>query len=541
MALKTPKKTIIAALTKRPPVVVVLGHVDHGKTTLLDYIRKANVAKGEAGGITQSIGAYQITHTRTDADSNTDRSGHTARTDTKKNGDSSREALPADRQVGMTDGRKITFIDTPGHQAFFNMRQRGAQVADLAILVVAVDDGVQPQTKESFKIITDAKIPFVVAINKVDKDGVSIDKVKNELTAAGILLEGFGGNVSYQPISAKTGEGVNELLDLLLLASDVEELPYKPEAPAKGIILEAKMDNRKGIAVAAIIKEGTVRVGDMISAGAVSGKIKGLENFLGQRIKEALPSDPILILGFEALPAIGTEFSVGADVKNANEMRMIQNPTAKKINVAPKTLLTSPDGVVSLILKADVSGTLEALSEVIKTVPIPTKMALNIINKSVGEISDGDIKLAISTKAMIIGFKVSATKAAENLAEIHDVHIISSEIIYELLQFVEREFENLTKKVVKGDLEILAVFGKKGATNKKDGNQQIIGGKVIEGLINNKATLSIERQGQVLGTAKIINLQQMKKDANKIETGQECGLLVEGATLIKVGDHLIAR
>lgn len=480
---------------RRPPVIVILGHVDHGKTTLLDYVRKSNVAGREAGGITQSIGAYEITH-------------------------APRESAPA-------EGRKMTFIDTPGHEAFSRMRSRGAQVADLAILVVAADDGVQPQTKEAIRIIQEAKIPYVVAINKIDKEGVDINKTKNELTAEGVLLEGYGGNISYQPISAKTGKGVSELLDLLLLASDLEDLSFNSENPSTGVILESKLDSRRGIVAVGIVKDGTLKVGEAISAGTAGGKVKGLENFLGKRITHALPSSPVRISGFQELPEIGEDFFVGT-------------PREKSIEIKTKNNISQfadiPEGklAVNVILKADVFGSLEALSHLIKDIPKPEKIVLRIIDESVGDISDGDVQGAISSKASIIGFRAKPTKAAENLAEAQRIKIITSEIIYELVKALEEDFKNIDKTIVKGDLEILAVFGKKGTA-------QIVGGRVLSGEILNNANLEIVRRDAVLGNGKILNLQKGKKDIQIVEAGSETGILIESDVMIKEGDHLVMR
>lgn len=483
----------IKETAKRPPVVVVLGHVDHGKTTLLDYIRKTNVAAKEAGGITQSIGSYKIFH----------------------------------------KGRGVTFIDTPGHEAFFRMRSRGVKLADLAILVVAADDGVQPQTKEAIKIINEAKIPFVVAINKIDKQTADINKVKNELTAEGVLLEGYGGSVSFQPISGKTGEGVPELLDLILLAADLEDLPMKREAPPKGFVLESKMDSRRGILVSVIIKEGVLKIGDLVATVSAKGKVKGLEDFLGKRIKEVAPAEPALISGFEALPQAGEELLAGAAAA-----AQVVKAGAKK--TAGKQRDGSED-YLNVILKADVAGSLEALAEVLKKSEKPENLKLRIVGESLGEITDGDVKLAISTKAIIIGFRIKANKAALNLADSHRIKIVTSEIVYELAEALTKEFKEFAAHKVSGDLEVLAVFGAKQNSVSKKAKEQIVGGRVIEGEIVNNAQIDIVRRGAVLGTGRILNLQQAKKDAQRVEAGNECGLLIEAEVMIKESDHLILR
>jgi len=471
--------------TRRPPVVVVMGHVDHGKTTLLDYIRKTNVARREAGGITQSIGAYEITH----------------------------------------NGQQMTFIDTPGHEAFSNMRSRGAKVADIAILVVAVDDSVQPQTKEAVKIIEAAKIPYVVAINKVDKDGTQIEKVKNELTAAGVLLEGYGGSVSFQPISAKTGQGIPELLDLISLTAEVSDLTAHKEVLGTGVILETRLDSRRGIVASAIVKDGTLKQGAYVRAADATGKAKGLEDFSGKRITEAGPSTPVLILGFDVLPQIG-------DIFESSDKPF----EAKTLEVKKKEEVINKEGehVLRLMLKADVSGSLEALEQLIQALPRPDGITIQIMDKGIGDISDGDVKFATSYGALILGFKCSVAKAAATLAEAQQVKIITSEVVYDLVKLIEEEFKKLDQGIVKGDLEILAVFGKKGSS-------QIVGGKVVFGALQNQGTIGISRRESVLGVGKIVNLQSGKKDVATLALGLEGGLLIDSEVQIRVGDHLIVR
>jgi len=315
-------------LLVRPPIVVVMGHVDHGKTTLLDNIKKTNIAAREAGGITQSIGAYEITH---------------------------------NPSTGSGQIKKITFIDTPGHEAFSKMRTRGAKIADLAILIVAADDSVQPQTKESIKILEETKTPFIVAINKIDKPGADVEKVKNDLMQNNVFLEGAGGNISWQKISAKNGEGVNELLDLILLAAEMESFTYNPSVNASGIILEAKMDNRRGITATGIVKNGILEYGDEIATSSACGKIKLLEDFKGESIKKIEPSSPVLILGFNTLPEIGEEFISGnIEPMLMEKKEIIAKPSAEIIKNDRRPFL-------NLIIKSDGSGSLEALLEIIKS------------------------------------------------------------------------------------------------------------------------------------------------------------------------------
>lgn len=473
--------------TKRPPVVVVMGHVDHGKTTLLDYIRKSNVAAREAGGITQGVGAYEITH----------------------------------------NGERITFIDTPGHEAFTKMRSRGAQIADIAILVVAADDGVNVQTKEAIKIIQDAKIPYIVAINKIDKNNADVDRTKTDLMKANVLIEGYGGSISVQPLSAKTGEGVNELLDLILLTAEVEELTFNPAIPGSGIILEAKMDSKSGVLVTAIVKDGILRSGEMIQAGNNIGKVKGLKNFLGENVKELAPSSPAIILGFEALPKIGDAFVTGHDVTEVTE--------AAKQTEVKRAALIAEAGKINFVLKANLAGSLEALSESVRKIQAPGGKVINIIAESVGDVTDGDAKLASSTNAIIVAFKVKILPAAQTIIKTFNLKLFQSEIIYELLESITDEMTGRRKQIVAGDLEVLAVF------DQKDKTKQIIGGKVAAGEIKNQAVIEIQRRGSLAGTGKIVNLQQNRKDTQVVAAGLECGLLVSSDALVAKGDHLIIR
>jgi len=477
----------------RPPVVVVMGHVDHGKTTLLDYIRKTNVAAREEGGITQSIGAYEITHSST----------------------------------GSGQARKITFIDTPGHEAFSKMRMRGAHVADLAIVVVAADDGVKPQTKEVLQILEETKTPFVVAVNKIDKTNADIERAKKDLAAQGVLLEGYGGDVSWQGISAKTGEGVDELLDLILLATDLEGLTHDPSAVARGVVIEAKLDRRRGNEVSVIILDGTLRMGDEIVAGSAAGKVKVLENFAGARVTELVPSSPALILGFEKLPQVGDTFMAGKvdliEIKVKEEAKRTASRPAGGTGEKP---------ALPLILKADYVGTLEALSELVKNLP-EHEIVPDVVAEGVGDVGDNDVQLAISTGAAIIGFRVKVGKGAERLAEAQGVRIVTSNIIYELIKTVEEALVAGKAPVAGGELEVLAVFSQKG-------NKQIIGGKVVQGVIKNRAQLEVMRKEAVLGRGKVLNLQTQKQDVNEAEEGKECGLLFDSGVTVQVGDHLVA-
>jgi|SRR3989344_1053435 len=487
---------------KRPPVVVVVGHVDHGKTSLLDFIRKTNIADKEAGGITQSVGAYEIIHVLHESRMNSD----------------------------FAAGRKITFIDTPGHEAFSKMRQRGAHVADMGILVVAADEGIKPQTKEALKALKDSETPFVVAITKIDKPNTDIEKVKNELTANNVLLEGYGGSVSYQGVSSKTGEGVNELLDLILLTADVEGLVYSADSLASGVILEAKRDNKRGNTVTIILKDGALKKGDLIVTATAKGKIKILENFLGKPVNELLPSSPAIMLGFENLPQVGEEFTAGK--LSEADLAQVKKLTGRKLETSDTSNKESQ--TVRVILKADVAGSLEALHDLLRRVSIKENQTLDIVSQSVGEITDGDVKDAVATGAMILGFRVWPNRAAENLARAQNITVVTDEIIYKLAEGIEKAFLEMGKSKFSGELEILAVFSAKNS-------RQTIGGRVNRGQIRIKSWLEAQRGEEIIGRGKVLNLQRGKKDANAVNEGNECGLIFESDVKIEIGDKLLSK
>ncbi len=470
----------------RQPIVVVMGHVDHGKTTLLDYIRKTALATREAGGITQAIGAYEAEH----------------------------------------NDRKITFIDTPGHEAFSKMRARGASAADMAVLVVAAEEGVKPQTKEVIKTLEETKTPFVVAINKIDKPGVDIEKTKNDLMAAGVYLEGYGGQVSYEPISAKTGENVDKLLDLILLAADMAELGADASKPGTGYVLETRLNKNRGLEVSIISKDGIFSRGDDVATSTAKGKIKMLENFLGKPVESVLPGVPALIVGFEESPVVGEEIFSGAE---ADEN--YKKTAGAKRDLSP----TTKDGEISipLILKASDAGSLEALSEIVRAMPLPKPV--KIVDESVGEIGESDIKMAISSGADIVAFKTKLDRAAKNLTEARDVKIMSSDIIYELIKAIEDSARHLAEGKLIGELDVLAVF------NQTKLEKQVVGGRVVSGIFKNKGPFEITRGGEKVGLGKITNLQSQKKDIISLPDGQEGGLMVGSDVAIQKGDHLLIR
>lgn len=477
---------------KRPPIVVVMGHVDHGKTSLLDYIKKTTVAAKEAGGITQSIGAYEIA-------------------------------------IEHHGEEKITFIDTPGHQAFSAMRARGTKAADIALLVVAADDGVKEQTKESIKVIKNSKITPIVVINKIDKPGADIDRVISELMQEEILLEGHGGNVSWKAVSAKTGESVNELLNLILLAAEFEELSYAPDKPASGYVLESKMDSRRGPVATLVIKDGILRTGDEIAAGSAQAKVKLMEDFRGKQIKQAEPSAPVLVLGFEKVPEIGIDFIKGKKSAEDELESETKTQTSSQIKIESES-----EKITNLFLKSSDTGSLEALETVIKNIPLPGNNIFKIVGKGLGDITDGDVKFSSSFKAIIIGFKIKVTKPAENLTRIQNVKILQSNIIYKLVEELENLAKRLGSEIIIGKLEILAIFDKKAG-------KMVIGGKVIEGKIVNNSKFTVIRNDKEIGNGRIINLQKNKRDASEVLEGDECGLLIESAADVKKGDYVIIK
>ncbi len=472
---------------KRPPIIVVMGHVDHGKTTLLDYIRKTSIASREAGGITQAIGAYEIVYKE----------------------------------------EKITFIDTPGHEAFSNMRAYGAQVADLAILVVAADDGVKPQTKEALHAILDAKIPYVIAVNKIDKNNADIERTKRDLLAAGVALEGEGGNVSWQQISAKTGEGVSELLDFILLATEMEELTYNPLTPASGVILTSRLDSRRGITAGVIVKNGTLTRGASIATYHAKGKIKFLEDNTGKIVDSLVPCAPALVIGFEELPQVGEPFLVGTDAEIEVFLKTKQTEIKTQFTPASGTV---DENTIRLVVKADEMASLEALKLTIENLKLPA--APRFIDAGVGNITETDVKLAGSTKALIVGFKTKIDKAAENLAKSQHTIVIDSPIIYELGKKIQEYAKKLIPKEVRR-IEVLAIFGE------AKGKERVVGGRVVLGPIKNQEHFEIWQGEKQIGEGKIINLQSGRKDVPFAEAGQEVGLLVQTGDSIKVGDYLL--
>ncbi|OGC50523.1 translation initiation factor IF-2 [candidate division WWE3 bacterium RIFCSPHIGHO2_01_FULL_40_23] len=458
----------------RPPVVAVMGHVDHGKTSLLDYIRKSKVAEGEHGGITQKIGAYQVIY----------------------------------------KDRKITFIDTPGHEAFAKMRGRGGKVSDIVILVVSGDDGVMPQTKEAISHAKAANSQIIVAINKMDLPQANPDKVKQQLAENEVLVEGFGGDVICVPVSAKTGLGVDKLLDSILALSEILELKADPKGDLEGVIIESKLDAKKGPLFTAIIKNGTLKVGDEIYTYKTSGKVRSLFDFTGTQVKDATPSDPIEVLGFPIVPPAGEVF---VSVKNKDLLDV------KKETVPEEEKVLDSTKVINLILKADAHGSLEALEGSLKKLETP-EARLKFLHKATGDISESDVLLAHSSKGLIFGFNTKVPSKVLELADSMKVTVRAYTIIYKLLD----EVESLLKEVlfkeevkVKGRAEVLKVFP-------LESGDIVAGCKVLGGALRQGAKISIFRESaeEPIFTAKIKHLRRGKEEVNVVGKDVECGVLL---------------
>lgn len=484
-------------MLERSPVIVVMGHVDHGKTKLLDAIRTTNVVAGEAGGITQHIGAYQVNH----------------------------------------QGQPITFIDTPGHEAFTAMRSRGAKVADIAILVVAADDGVKPQTVEAFRIIEAAKIPYVVAINKIDKPEADVNKTKQELSnQLNINPEDWGGKAICVPVSAKDGKGIKELLDMLLLVAETESdnLKANPISDAAGTVIEAKVDKGAGPVATILVQNGTLKVGDQLCFNnIIYGKVKALKNYKGEIITEAGPSTPVRILGLKILPEVGDMLEVGEGEKM--KIKKIAS-TNSAINKAVTAKEDADDNVVklNLIIKSDVLGSAEAIEESLMKLN-NNKVRVKILYKGLGNIGEGDIKRAEDGSAQILGFNVKIQPQAETLLREKQITANLYSVIYDLIKEVKGQMQELVKAdLVRKDLgrlKVLAIF-------RTENSFQILGGKVLDGKVENDTLVEVIRDKVVVDNGKLVRLQSGKQNVKTVEQDQECGLQYEGHPIVAVGDIL---
>jgi len=514
-------------LKERPPVVVVLGHVDHGKSSLLEKIKEEiRITAKESGGITQHIGAYEVTIPSAEALSPRIRQEANEGSRLEKG----KEILRSTQDDFVPGGHKITFIDTPGHEAFSAMRSRGAKVADIAVLVVAATEGVKTQTKEAINFVKKAGIPMVVAINKIDLAGTQPEKVKGELAKNNIIVESLGGKIPSINTSAKTGEGIDDLLEHILLVAEMEELKADAVAVGQGTIIESYLDAKKGPIATLILNQGTLKENDIIGTRSTTGKVKSLSDFQGKVIEKASPSQPVSVLGFEKTPGVGEKFKVYQTQEEAESV-------LKKEEIAgPQVIEVGPgQKVLNIILKTDVLGSSEAIEGVLKNLP-QEKVILRILKTEIGDINISDLQLAESGKAIIFGFRVKIGAKTKVFAGQRKIRWKIFEVIYELVQEARREMANVLdpeiQRIDLGKVKILVLF-------KKDKTGQVIGGKVIAGEIEKGARVEVLRGEEIIGKGKIKNLQQEKKEVQKISKGKECGMLFQGEVDIEERDILL--
>ena len=490
-------------LVPRNPIITVMGHVDHGKTSLLDYIRKTNVIAGEAGGITQHIGAYE---------------------------------------VQTADGRKITFLDTPGHEAFTAMRARGAKMTDIAIIVIAADDKIMPQTIEAINHAQSAGVPIVFAINKIDKPGADPDRIKTELANMNLLVEEWGGKYQSQDISAKKGIGVEELLEKVILQADIMELKGNPNKRAKGVVIESSLDKGRGYIAKLLVQEGTIRKGDPIVAGAIAGRVRAMYNERNQEVTSAGPSQPVLLLGLTGACQAGDTFNVTENEKEAKDIAAKRTQLQREMGLRTQTHLTLEEigrrralgnfKELNIIVKGDVDGSVEALSD--SLIKLGTdEVQVNVIHKAVGQISENDVMLAMSSDAIIIGFQVRPSVGARKMAETEHIDIRLYSIIYDAINELKDAIEGMlapeTQEKIVANLEIRETF-------KISKVGTIAGCMCLDGKIQRSHNVRIIRDGIVVYTGKLASLKRFKDDVKEVVSGQDCGLNIENYNDIKVGD-----
>lgn len=487
----------------RAPIVTIMGHVDHGKTSLLDYIRSAKVTEGEAGGITQHIGAYDVT------------------TD---------------------DGKRVAFLDTPGHEAFTAMRARGAQITDVVIIVVAADDSVMPQTKEAINHAMVAEVPIVIAINKIDKPNANPDKIKEDLANNNILVEDWGGKYQCQEISAKTGQGIDELLEKVILESEMLDLKANPDKPAVGNVIEAELDKGRGYVTTIMVQNGTLRIGDVVLAGSHFGKVKALFDHRGRRMQEAGPSTPVLMLGLDGAPQAGDKFNVMASDREAREIATKREQILREQTMRTKKHITLDEigrrlaigsfKELNVIIKGDVDGSIEALSDSLLKLSTD-EVQVNIIHKAVGQISESDVLLASASDAIIIGFQVRPSSAARKIAENEEIEIRLYSIIYDAINEIKDAMEGMlapsVEEVITGNIEVREVF-------KITKVGTVAGCYVTDGFVKRSNQIRLVRDGIVAYTGEINQLKRFKDDVNEVKAGYECGISIKGYNDIKVGD-----
>jgi translation initiation factor IF-2 len=493
-------------LVKRAPVVTIMGHVDHGKTSLLDAIRQSRVAEKEAGGITQHIGAYQV----------------------EKN------------------DRKIVFIDTPGHEAFTRMRARGAKVTDIVVLVVAADDGVMPQTLEAIDHAKAAKVPIIVAINKIDKPDAQPERIKQQLSERGLLAEEWGGDTVMVPVSAKAKQNLDLLLEMILLVADLQDLKANPNRPAVGTVLEAQLDRGRGPVATVLVRNGTLRVGDYFICGSVFGKVRAMFDDRGNQVREAEPSMPVEVLGLDSLPEVGDTFQVVTDTAKAKQIVIYREAKAREMSMAKTGRITLDqlhgqlkEGEVkelNIILKTDVGGTAEVLSDTLQKLS-NEKVRIRVLHAGVGAITESDVLLASASNAIIIGFNVRAERSAVTTAEQEKVEIRFHTIIYELTEEIKKAMtgmlEPVFKEVYRGRAEVREVF-----RISKVG--MVAGCMVVDGLLTRDSQIRLLRDNIVIHTGKIESLKRFKNDVSEVKSGFECGVAIANFNDLKPGDIIEA-
>jgi translation initiation factor IF-2 len=493
-------------LVDRPPVITVMGHVDHGKTSLLDAIRQTQVAAGEAGGITQHIGAYQVDH----------------------------------------DGKKLTFLDTPGHEAFTAMRARGASVTDVAVIVVAADDGVMPQTVEAIDHARAAGVPILVAVNKVDKEGADPNRVRTELAQQDLNPEEWGGDTVYADVSAKTKDGLDNLLEMITLVTDLEELGANPTVPASGTVVEAELDPGRGPVTGVLVQRGTLRVGDAVVAGPVWGKIRAMLDDKGERVQDATPGTPVEVLGFDGVSEAGEHVQVVENERKARSMaqeretrlktEQLARRQARKVTLEEVFQRASEGRLqeLNIVLKADVSGSLEALQDEIAKLP-QEQVPVNVIHAQTGGINESDVMLAAASDAVIIGFNVRPLADARRAAEQEGVDIRTYTVIYKVTEDLRAAMEGLLEpeevEEALGQAEVKQTF-------KASRVGTIAGCLVTDGKVTRNADTRLVRDGTIIWTGKVGSLRRFKDDVAEVDEGQECGIVLEGYADIKEGDVL---
>ena len=494
--------------------MVVLGHIDHGKSSLLEAIKDFKITVKEAGGITQHIGAYQVEVP--------------LKEEPKSRESKANRGILRSAQDDFAT-RKITFIDTPGHEAFSQMRSRGAKVADIAILVIDASEGAKAQTKEAISHIKKAGVPVILALNKMDKPEADPERVKRELSKEDFVVESMGGKIPSAEISAKTKKGIPELLDLILLVAEMERFSAPVEVPASGVVVESYLDNLRGATATLLITQGTLKQGDIIGTPSTFTKVKTIENFQKNPIEKAFPSEPVIIFGFDEVPRVGEEFMTFSDLEEAkaSQQKMKEQPI-KIMEIA------EDQRVLNLILKTDVAGSTEAIEGILRDLP-QEKVVLRILKSEVGGINESDLKLAASSRLTVLGFRVKVDPIAKRIAERENIRIMLFEIIYDLVEGVRKLMEKIVApQELRHDLGKVKVLAKFLAEK----NRQIIGGRIIEGEVKKGSLIEVFRNEEKIGQGRMINLQRNKKNIDLLGKGEECGILFEGEVKIEEGDIL---